>query len=194
MLPKLEEFDYKVDVDSNMAHKSLDRFTEELFEVLEARVKAYRYLWEESDWDVFTFVVTGTDRLMHFLWEAYEDEDHDYHSEFTEFFSEVDDAIGEIRSRLGPEDSLTIVSDHGFGPVHTSANVNSYLKEGRIPERKFRRYREEKPECDKGGIRRLCPGPGSGIPQYGIKIPKRKRLGKPKQRANGRAGRILFGL
>ena len=130
LLPKLKDFDYKVDVDSNMAHKSLDRFLEELFEVLEARVKTYRYLWEESDWDVFTFVVTGTDRLMHFLWEAYENETHKYHNKFKEFFTEVDKAIGEINSRISEKDSLSIVSDHGFGPVDTSANVNSYLKEG----------------------------------------------------------------
>ncbi|MBS3766101.1 alkaline phosphatase family protein [Candidatus Bipolaricaulota bacterium] len=130
LLPKLEDFNYKVDVDSNMAHKSLDRFMEELFEVLDARVKTYRYLWEESDWDVFTFVITGTDRLMHFLWEAYEDGEHKYHSGFKDFFSKVDEAIGEINSRISEEDLLTIVSDHGFGPVDSSANVNSYLKEG----------------------------------------------------------------
>ena len=130
ILPKLKDFNYKVDVDSNIAHKSLDPFLEELFEVLEARVKTYRYLWDKSSWDVFVFVITGTDRLMHFLWGAYEDEKHKYHDKFVRFFEKVDEAIGEIVSRIEDEDSLTIVSDHGFGPVYRSANINSYLKEG----------------------------------------------------------------
>ena len=128
LLSKLQEVNYKVDVDSNMAHKSLDRFTEELFEVLEARVKTYRHLWDKYNWDVFVFVITGTDRLMHFLWEAYENERHKYHNEFLEFFSRVDKIIGEINSRIKEKDSLTVISDHGFGPVKTSANLNSYLK------------------------------------------------------------------
>lgn len=128
ILPELKELNYKVDVESNMAHKSMDRFLEELFEVLDARIEAYRLLWGELSWDTFVFVITGTDRLMHFLWEAHEKENHRYKSEFLDFFKRVDKAIGEINSRINKKDRLSIVSDHGFGPLHASANVNSYLR------------------------------------------------------------------
>jgi len=124
---KLEEMDYKIDVDSTKAHKSKDLFLEKLFEVLEKRKKAYRELWED-DWDTFFFVITGTDRLMHFLWNAFEADNHEYRDEFEEFFRQVDEVIGEINSRAKESDRLTIVSDHGFGPSKYSFNVNAALK------------------------------------------------------------------
>ena len=77
-LNKIEQMNYLVDVDSNKAHKSMDLFIKELFEVLDARIKAANFFWNEAEWDTFMLVFTGSDRLFHFLWEAYEDKNHKY--------------------------------------------------------------------------------------------------------------------
>lgn len=129
LLTKLKELNYQIDVDSNKAHKSIDLFLKGLFETLEARCKAFHLLWDEQDWDIFMFVITGTDRLMHFLWGAYEDETHEYHDQFLKFFKNTDEIIGEISSRLNEDDRLFIISDHGFGPTEVTVNVNQPLKE-----------------------------------------------------------------
>jgi predicted AlkP superfamily phosphohydrolase/phosphomutase len=58
-------------------------------------------------------VFTGTDRLVHFLWDAYENEDHRYRDVFQEHFRKIDRAIGEISDRpdAGIVPAVPVVSD-----------------------------------------------------------------------------------
>ncbi|MEE8168654.1 MAG: alkaline phosphatase family protein [Candidatus Hydrothermarchaeales archaeon] len=126
---KLKALDYRIDVDSHKWYKSQDLFVRELFDTLERRVDAYRYFWNEFRWDLFMLVFTGTDRLGHFLWDAYEESDHKYHDKVIEFFGRIDEVIGEIVERLGEGDSLLMLSDHGFERVKTNVNVNTLLME-----------------------------------------------------------------
>ena len=78
----LEEIGYKIDVDSEKGHVSKEEFIKDLFDTLNKRVEAYRMLWQEFDWDVFMFVITGSDRLGHFLMNAFDDKNHKYHNDF----------------------------------------------------------------------------------------------------------------
>lgn len=126
---KLQEMKYQIDVDSSIAHKSTSLFLEKLSQTNEARIKAYQYFWEKEDWDTFMLVFTGSDRLEHFLWDAYEDESHKYHQDFLNYFKRVDEVIGEIANRIGQEDCLLILSDHGMERIKTNFNINYFLKE-----------------------------------------------------------------
>jgi len=129
LIPKLSEFSYQIDVDSSKAHKSIDLFLNELDKTLKARIAAYRYLWKEDGWHNFMLVFTGTDRLSHFLWDAYDDENHNYHSAFLNHFRQLDEVIGEIADRLSENDLLILLSDHGFEHLERDVNVSFLLKE-----------------------------------------------------------------
>ena len=129
LIPKLNTLNYKIDVDSSKAHISIDMFLKDLEKTLKARIATYRYLWKEEDWDTFMLVFTGTDRLSHFLWDAYEDESHKYHQVFLEHFHQIDEVIGEIVDRLSEEDLLILLSDHGFEHLEKDVNINFILKE-----------------------------------------------------------------
>jgi len=118
LIPKLNTLNYQIDVDSSKAHISIDMFLKDLEKTLKARIAAYRYLWEEWDWDTFMLVFIGTDRLSHFLWDAYEDESHKYHSTFLEHFHQIDE-----------------VSDHGFELLERE--VNNYIEKNIIPDTLF---------------------------------------------------------
>jgi predicted AlkP superfamily phosphohydrolase/phosphomutase len=127
----LQEFNYKIDVDTRKARKYPNVLFKELFETLESRKKVYQYFWDRLDWDVMMVVFTGSDRLEHFLWDAYTDESHEYHTKFLEFFTKIDDAIKDIFQRLSKKDSVIMVSDHGMEQVSYNFNVNAFLeKEG----------------------------------------------------------------
>ncbi len=128
-LPKLKELNYRVDVDSALAHQSKSLFLKKLSETLEARIKAYRYFWQKEDWDVLMLVFTGSDRLGHFLWDAYQEENHQYHSDFIHYFQRIDVVIGEIKERLEEDDSLLMLSDHGMGRMKINVNINVFLKQ-----------------------------------------------------------------
>ena len=114
LVPQLKGLDYRLDVDAQLAHGSMDRFLEDLDKTLDARIEAYRMLWQTIDWQTFMLVFTGTDRLMHFLWNAYEQKDHEYHGYFLEHFRKIDDAVGEILSQISDDDLVIMHSDHGF--------------------------------------------------------------------------------
>lgn len=129
MVPKLEEFGYRIDVDTEKAHKSIELFLRDLDETLKSRITVYRYLWDQEDWQNFVLIFTGTDRLGHFLWDAYEEPNHPYHDVFLDHFHQIDEAIGEIAERLNPDDRLIVLSDHGFESVRKGVYVNRFLKE-----------------------------------------------------------------
>ncbi len=75
------------------------------------------------------FVITSSDRLGHFLWQIYEDQNNDYHSRFLEFFREIDNIIGDICERLTDNDTFIILSDHGMERINQNVNLNRFLEE-----------------------------------------------------------------
>ncbi|RKY40459.1 MAG: hypothetical protein DRP76_01910 [Candidatus Omnitrophota bacterium] len=141
LIPKLKEFGYRLDVDSEKAHTSLELFLEDLDKTLSARIKAYRYFWESYKWGIFMLVFTGTDRLMHFLWSAYEDKNNKYHQHFLNHFRKIDEVIGEINNRLNRDDLLILLSDHGFEMLDKDVYINYLLR-----EKGFLQFEDTQPE------------------------------------------------
>jgi predicted AlkP superfamily phosphohydrolase/phosphomutase len=128
LVNELKRLNYHIDVDSEKGHQSMELFIDDLNRTLEARIETYRYLWDKEDWGPFMLVFTGTDRLEHFLWKAYEDNTHPYHNTFLKYFNTIDEAIGEIAWKTHPEDSLIILSDHGFERMKKTIYINYYLR------------------------------------------------------------------
>lgn len=142
ILPYLERSGYKIDVDSALAHRSMDLFLEDLFDTLMKRERVcMKYLRER--WDCFMVVFTGSDRLGHFLIDAYHDESHKYHGQFLEYYGQVDRIIGDIIKETREEDRIILLSDHGMEPIKKSVNLNwllqdaGYLMMGDRPDRGY---------------------------------------------------------
>ncbi len=130
-LNKLKELEYAIDIDAQRARKSHRLLFKKLFDTLKSRIRAYRFFWKHLDWNVFMLIFTGTDRLEHYLWNAYQDERHEYHQKFLDFFARIDEIIGEIMEKLEEGDALLLLSDHGMEGITTNVNLNAYLaKEG----------------------------------------------------------------
>ncbi len=129
ILPKIKKSGYKIDVDSNKAHDNMDAFIDDLFDVLDKRIAAIKDFFDNEQWDYFQGVITGTDRLHHFLWAAYDDESHKYHDIFLEYYRRVDKFIGEIADRAGDSAALMLMSDHGFTSIKQEIAINYWLRE-----------------------------------------------------------------
>jgi len=129
LIPTITALGYRIDVNSAKAYKSMDLFLNDLDETLKARIETYRLLWKGHRWEIFMLVFTGTDRLSHFLWDAYENATHKYHSVFLEYFQRIDGVVGEIADGLSEYDTLIILSDHGFELLEGEINVNFLLQE-----------------------------------------------------------------
>lgn len=124
---KLKKMNYQIDIDAHKAHKSKLFLFNDLFKTLEKRIELYKYLWDKINWDVFMFVITGSDRLGHFLWNAYENKNHEYHEKFLDFFRKVDEITGDINKKLTENDTFTILSDHGMELSEINVNINQFL-------------------------------------------------------------------
>lgn len=123
----LKQINYRLDVDAHKAHSDMDSFLADVDKTISTRIEAYRYLWDAIDWQRFMLVFTCTDRLMHFLWDAYEDVNHQYHSFFCDHFRKIDAVIGEISDRMENDDLLVMHSDHGFERLNHEVHINYLL-------------------------------------------------------------------
>jgi len=129
-LAVLERMGYQIDIDILRSRENPAVLWQELSKTMSGRQKALNHYWDE-DWDYFEYVITGTDRLHHFLWRAYEDPRHPFHQNFLDFYRHIDRLIGKIISSYqkitGGEEGLYILSDHGFTGIVQEVYLNAWL-------------------------------------------------------------------
>ncbi len=127
----LEQMGYQIDIDILKCRESPEVLWQELSKTMAGGQKALNYFWEES-WDYFEFVVTGTDRLHHFLWRAYEDPSHPSHQNFLDFYRHIDRLIGKIvaayHKLTNTYAGFYILSDHGFTAIEQEVYLNAWLE------------------------------------------------------------------
>jgi predicted AlkP superfamily phosphohydrolase/phosphomutase len=130
-LASLERMDYQIDIDTSKSREDHEFLWQELSRTLDGRLKAFEVFWQE-DWDYFEFVITGTDRLQHFLWNAYQDDQHPYHKNFLDYYKKIDRVIGKIVSlfqEVGQDNgALFLLSDHGFTAIEQEVYLNAWLE------------------------------------------------------------------
>jgi len=128
----LEQMGYQIDVDTVKVADNPSVLWEELSKIMASHQKALNYFWSQ-EWDFFEFVVTGTDRLHHFLWPAYKDKSHPYHQAFLDFYQQIDRIIAKILNSFKKmnesEDNFFLLSDHGFTGIAQEVYLNAWLEE-----------------------------------------------------------------
>jgi predicted AlkP superfamily phosphohydrolase/phosphomutase len=130
-LAVLEKMNYQMDIDTEKARRDHEVLWRELDSTLEGGRKAFQYFWPQA-WDLFEFIVTGTDRLQHYLWNACDDPTHPDHARFFEYYRKVDQLVGEIVEKYqeltGGLKGLYLLSDHGFTGIVQEVNLNAWLQ------------------------------------------------------------------
>lgn len=125
----LEKMEYQVDVDTAVGKGDKTFFLRELQHTLNLRYELYKQ-WESMDpWDLFLFIITGTDRLHHFMFEAYQQENSPYYDAFRNYYKDVDRIIGQITLDMENRGiPFIILSDHGFTQLDYEVYLSQYLK------------------------------------------------------------------
>jgi predicted AlkP superfamily phosphohydrolase/phosphomutase len=82
-------------------------------------------------------VFDTTDRVQHMFYR-YLEPDHPanegkdterFADTIPDLYSRMDDLVGRVREKLGPDDALFVISDHGFTSFRRGVNINTWLFE-----------------------------------------------------------------
>ena len=123
----LAQSGYRLEADFEKVHQDRDIFLKDLDAALSGRSRLLERFWPE-EWDLFTLVVTDTDRLHHFFLGEFEERGPilDY---FCDFYRRVDNLVGRVIDLADAMDEVTLVllSDHGFAPVVEEFHLNRWL-------------------------------------------------------------------
>lgn len=130
-LASLARHRYKIDIDTEKTRNDPVRLFAELGSLLEARRRVVDELWDAEPWTLMEVVVTGTDRLHHFAWDAWEDSSHPHHRDFLDYYAKVDAFIGHVYEKFEREDTADnffLLSDHGFCGTKAEVYPNAVLE------------------------------------------------------------------
>ncbi|MDP8225699.1 MAG: alkaline phosphatase family protein [Candidatus Lernaella stagnicola] len=152
-------------------------FLRDVFAMLSARHQAFLRLWEAHALDVGFFVYVAADRVQHALWGEMEEQHIEHPGQAGDLgdavfrtYLELDRCLGEWLERLGPEDHLMVVSDHGFGSLRRDVYLNRVLIDAgllRFDPDKVRAYQPppepENPDRKHAWVKENMPPAQDGI-------------------------------
>jgi len=92
---------------------------------------------ERRDWQLLVSVFTQTDRVSHMFYRLLEPTHPRYDAALAAQYGDailrtyqrMDEIVGEIVPKLGPETTLVVMSDHGFHSYRMGLNVNTWLRD-----------------------------------------------------------------
>jgi len=115
--------------------EGIEKSINSIHEEIQYRSNITEYLMKTFSWDFFVTVFLASDAISHFCWK-YMDVNHPqydsklagkYGSAINNVYEKLDDAVGRLVNSLGEDTTIIILSDHGFGPVHTVFYINKWL-------------------------------------------------------------------
>ncbi|MBI4964331.1 MAG: alkaline phosphatase family protein [Desulfomonile tiedjei] len=127
LIPWLRSLDYRIDVDAVKGRQDRGFLIHDLFKTLDIREKVMLSLMDETPWDLFIGVITGTDRLHHFFFDAKDDPTHPFYSDFMDYYRRIDLFFGRFQDRVTNQTKLILLSDHGFTRLKKQVYLNPIL-------------------------------------------------------------------
>jgi predicted AlkP superfamily phosphohydrolase/phosphomutase len=91
----------------------------------------------KPDWDLLIWVSTATDRVAHMFYRLMDPQHPRYDAKLAKRFGDaiekeyerMDHTVSEVLAKLGPDDTLLILSDHGFHNYRRGLHVNQWLRQ-----------------------------------------------------------------
>ncbi len=115
-----------------LKRKGLRKFVKELIDTEDLRTKIALYLMNKSDWNIFMVHNQSSDSLQHAVWPFIEPQSSEFDPEIfqvcVEFYKAMDNNISKLINQAG-DAAIIVMSDHGFGPLKKTLNINKWLIE-----------------------------------------------------------------
>ncbi len=126
--------DYMIDIPNFRTDRRAE-LEQQLLKMTAERFKLARYLLETKDWDLFTMVEMGSDRLHHAFWRFWDETHPKYEpdSPFSEtmrnYYRALDAELGATLACVDEDTTVMIVSDHGAKRMDGGICVNEWLRQ-----------------------------------------------------------------
>lgn len=114
-----------------------DEFLAQVALLADERLRQYRYALDRFERGCLFYYFGHTDQLQHLFWRD-RDPEHPgrdpsqgdrYADVIDRVYAEMDAVLGATLARLRPDDTLIVLSDHGFAPFRWGFNLNTWLLE-----------------------------------------------------------------
>ena len=127
--PVLEQVGYMLDVPADQPAAQPEKFWTGCHASLNARAQTIGALLQHEPFDLMVAVLTETDRVHHFFFDALEEPHHPQRPEAYRFYRRVDELLGEWMRHCRDDDEVVILADHGFCRIDQEIYINHWLKE-----------------------------------------------------------------
>lgn len=111
-------------------------FLEQMNAILTKKREILDYELNRFQKGVFFCYFGSSDIIQHMFWR-YRDPEHplyekdapaEYREAIYQWYMKMDEILGEVLSQVGDEDTIIVLSDHGFNTERREAHINSWLK------------------------------------------------------------------
>ena len=117
-------------VDEELWLREMDQIERQRQQMLYARMA-------KNDWDMLLWVSTATDRASHMFYRLIDPQHPRYDAALAQRYGDaierqyrrMDETVGRALAALGPDDTLLIISDHGFHNYRRGLHVNQWLRQ-----------------------------------------------------------------
>lgn len=112
-------------------------FLKDMNEIETQRRKMLMDRLDKPDWDLLIWVSTSTDRVAHMFYRLIDPQHPRYDAALAarygtaieDEYKRMDATVAEVLKKLGPDDTLLIISDHGFHGYRRGLHVNQWLRQ-----------------------------------------------------------------
>jgi len=126
---------YRISPDVQYKDGDEEAFVADLLALMEQRARYALRLMQDHEWDFFMVHFVALDTAQHALWK-FADPTHPhydpqaaqrYGDSLLTLHQKADAILARLWEQIGPDDVLLVMSDHGFGPLHGTVNLNNFL-------------------------------------------------------------------
>lgn len=124
--------DYPVDVSGFRTEKK-EWLRDSIYAMSRKHFEVVRYLMTTVPWDYFQFVEIGLDRIHHGFWKSHDPSHRQYvpgnpyESVIRDYYSYLDEEIGQLLDLIEDDTVVLLVSDHGAQRLDGGFCVNEWL-------------------------------------------------------------------
>ena len=114
-----------------------DSYLKKIFGQFDYLLKVAQYLRTKESWDLFLVVFESTDLVQHFYWHyAFPEEfgipptkNKDLAEAIFSVYTKIDEGLGELLKLCEADETVMVMSDHGFSPCRKIFFMDSWLRQ-----------------------------------------------------------------